>query len=88
MVASVHPSFADAGWLAEAGCDVDADVDPAAADTGVHVANMPEQATTHVSPGDRPVDSLNAVLPRPHPDTAQQDAPRFSHRRAWFRIPR
>ena len=90
MVASVHSSSADAGWLAEAGCDVAADVGPAAPATGVHVMSMPEQATPDVSPGHSPEAShlQTVVLPKPPPPAQQQDAPRFSNRRSRFRIPR
>ena len=41
MMASMHSSSADAGWLAVAGREVDADVAPAAAaETGVHTLSI------------------------------------------------
>ena len=88
MVANVHTSAADAGCLAAAGCDADADVDTAVGHTGVHEVSMQEQAVDITSPENRPADSANTSLPQPHPNTVQQDALRFSHRRARFRIPR
>ena len=88
MVPTPHTSNADAGWLAVAGCPADADVDPAVAPTGVQEVSMQEQAVDITSPGHRPADSPSTALPQLHPNTVQQDAPRFSHRRARFRIPR
>ena len=90
MVANVHSSTADAGWLAEAGCEVDAGVDCAAPATGVRPLRMAEQVTPDASPGHSPETShpQNVILPRPPPSAQQQDGPRFSNRRSRFRIPR
>ena len=66
MVVGVHSSSADAGWLAVAGRDADADVGLAAPATGVHSLDMTGQVTSDPSfleLNDTSLDNIHTGVP-------------------------